>query len=138
MPRFVTSDDVKVIRALWWEDGETVTIKKLTYGDRQKIGKAAVRLRLDETGKIDGTELGDINLTLLEIGIVSWTFTRPDNGKQLPVSRFWIEKLREEDGDFILSELNAFNTLPKRSDAEQEEFRGADRDCGEEWDSASS
>ena len=137
MPRFITDNDVKVIHAPWWEDGETVTIKKLTYGDRQRVGKAAIRLKVNAKGDLGDTELGDVNLTLLEIGVVSWTFTRPDNGKPLPVSRAWLEKLSEEDGDFILSEINAFNPTPKRSDAEQEEFRGADRDGGEERDSAS-
>ena len=136
MPRFISATDVKVIHAPWWDEGETVTIKKLTYGDRQKIGKTAIRLRFDKDGKVGDTELGDVNLTLLEIGIASWTFTRPDNGKLLPVSRPWLEKLSEEDGAYILEQINAFNPTPQRSDEEQEEFRGADRDGGTECDGA--
>lgn len=127
MPRFVSADDVRTIHAEWWDEDETVTIKKLTYGDRQTIGKAAARLHFDENGKPLDSELGDINLVTLEVGIRSWTFTR-ENGKPAPCNRFWFEKLAPEDGEFILGAINDFNAAPERSEAEQEEFRSSDRD----------
>ena len=128
MPRFVSNDETKVIRAPWWDEDETVTIKRLTYGDRQKVSKAAVRMRFDGDGKPLDTELGDINLTIMQLAIVSWTFTRAETGKPVPCNRFWFERLTEEDGDFILSEINAFNPTPQRTEAEAEEFRGVGGD----------
>jgi len=56
------------------------------------------------------------------------TFVRPETGKPVPCTRRWFELLTEEDGDFILSEINAFNPPPRRTEAEAEEFRDAGGD----------
>lgn len=128
MPRFVSAADVKTVRAEWWAEDETVTIRKLTYGDRQKIGQAAVKMQFKGDGQPVESELGAVNLVVLELGVASWTFKRAENDKPAPCNRFWFEKLAPEDGEFILKAINDFNVAPQRSEAEQDEFRGADRD----------
>lgn len=132
MPRFVTAADTKEIRAPWWDTDETVTIKKLTYGDRQTIQKASARMSVTAEGSFDEIALGDVNLVIMEVGVVSWTFVRPETGKPVPCTRRWFERLTEEDGDFILAEINAFNPPPRRTEAEVDEFR----DAGGDGDSA--
>jgi hypothetical protein len=137
MSRFVSDTDVKTIRAAWWGEDETVTIKKLTYGDRQKIAKQAVKLKAGSDGEFREAELGAANLVLLQVGIHSWTFTHPENPKKkCPVSRYWIERLTEEDADFILEAINGFNPGTKRTEDEQETFRGGDRDGDPDGESA--
>ena len=114
MGRFVV-DEVKVIRASWWDDGEEVTIRRFSYGDRTRISTASNRMERERdadgqlTGKMLVTlDLEALNLTMLLRGIASWTLKGPD-GKALPVTREWIERLRNEDGEFILAEIEAFN-----------------------------
>jgi hypothetical protein len=128
MPRFVI-DETKVIQAEWWDEGETVTIKKFTYGDRQKLASDAVYVGLvDGDGKkqtLAEAKIDTMNLGILEVGIVSWTFINPKTGREMPLLRRWIEALNPEDAEFILREINAFNPqINKRTEEEQDSFRG--------------
>lgn len=131
MPRFISESDVKTIRADWWDEDEAVTIKKFSYGDRQKLAGAAVKMNIENERRISEVQIAEMNLMILQIGIVSWTFTRPYNDKAVPVSRHWIEQLDPKDAEFILGEINALNPSIERSADEQEEFRGTDRDGAE-------
>lgn len=105
--RFVNEADTKEIQAEWWEENEIVTIKKFSYGDRQKLDGAA----------IGGMNAGDtevqMNLYEMQIikllsGIHSWTF-EDQNGKVVPASREYIHSLNEKDGDFIEQAIDEYN-----------------------------
>jgi len=125
MSRFIDSSDVKVIQAEWWDEGETVTIKRFSYGDRQRLAGLATRAGTKlETGDaiITDVYVGRMNLAILEVGIVEWTLQ--DEGKVVKLNRQAIERLTDEDGDFILGEIQAFNPRRRRSAEEQEFFRG--------------
>jgi hypothetical protein len=131
MPRFII-DETKEIQAPWWDEDETVVIKKFSYGDRQKLAGSAVRIDLVDSGNgkpeaLTDVQVATMNLAILELAIVDWTFRHPTTGKKIPVRRQWIEALSEEDGDFILAEINAYNPRRKRSKEEQASFRGAGR-----------
>ena len=118
------AEETKTIRADGWDDDEEVVIKMFTYHDRQQLMSRFInvhpQMEIGESAsyKID---LGAMNLAILELGIVSWTF-KGEDGKVVPCTKKWIHKLRPDTGDFILAEINAFNR--RRSAAEQESFRG--------------
>lgn len=123
MPRFV-GDETKVVQAPWWGEKETATIRRMNYGDRQYLAGQAVRVGIaGEDGQretIGELALGEMNLAILERGLVAWT--DPD-GEGMPVTRSAIEALEEDDGDFILKEIRAFNPRRQRSPEEQAGFR---------------
>jgi len=125
MPRFVDCNEVIDIRAEWWGEKETATIRKFNYGDRQYLAGQAVRVGIatgDGTGKaITDIEIGEMNLALIERGLVGWT--DPD-GEEMEVTRAAIEALTDEDGDFILGEIRAFNPRRRRGADEAANFPG--------------
>ena len=129
MGRFV-EHEVKVIHAEWWDEEETVTIKRFAYGDRQRLASVAYKVGFVQQG--DGGQqefsadiaIGEMNLAILEIGIEAWTL-KSSAGKAVPLRRSAIERLQDEDAEFILREINAFNPSRKRRTAdEQANFRG--------------
>jgi len=133
MGRFV-EHETKVITADWWDEGETVTIKRFAYGDRQRLAGVAYKVGFVQQG--DGSQqefsadiaIGEMNLAILEIGIVAWTL-KSSAGKVTPLRRSAIERLQDEDAEFILREINAFNPSKKRRTAdEQANFRGGGGD----------
>jgi hypothetical protein len=121
--RFITKADRKTIHANWWDDDEHVVIKRFSYGDRQRLADAAIRIGIAGPGQatINEVQVGQMNLVILELGIHSWTLKRED-GKIAPLTRKMIEALREEDAEFILAEINALNR--RRTAEEQSNFRG--------------
>jgi hypothetical protein len=77
----------------------------------------------DANEAVTSVQIEEMNLAVLERGIVSWT---DENGAALPVTRADIERLAERDGDFILAEIRELNPRRRRTEEEQEFFRGAD------------
>jgi len=130
MPRFVV-DETKVIHAEWWDEDETVTIKRFTFGDRQKLAQVAYKVGLVNPNDGGGAQMsadiaiGEMNLAILEIGILAWTLKGPE-GKVMALRRAWIEALQDEDGNFILAEINAYNPTKRRKPEDQANFRGGD------------
>jgi len=103
----VNEADTKVIKADWWEDGEQVTIKKFSYGDRQRLDGAAIR-DMDAGDNKMRMDLYEMQMIKLESGIHSWTF-KDQNGKVAPVTREYIHSLSERDGDFIEKAIDEYN-----------------------------
>jgi len=121
--RFV-SGETREIRAARWDVGETVTIRRLSYGARKAIQQASQRV---EPGEEPGTvvirtDLALMDLAILEQGIAGWTFADAA-GQAVAVTLPQIKQLREEDAEFILDEITAFN--PKRTAEEEVSFRGS-------------
>jgi len=134
MPRFV-GDETKVIRAPWWGEKETATIRRFNFGDRQYLAGQALKVGIatgEGTGKaITDIELGEMNLALIERGLVAWT---DEDGKEMEVTRLAIEALTDADGDYILREIRAFNPRRRRGADEQAGFRGGSGDGDQERD----
>jgi hypothetical protein len=135
--RFVQEDEIKLIHADWWDEHETVTIKRFTYGDRQRLAGVAYKVGLvsgDGNAQYSAdVALGEMNIAILEIGIKAWTL-KGANGKPVPLRRSLIEKLRDEDGNFILGEINALNPSRRRSAEAQATFRDSAGNSFEESD----
>jgi len=114
---------LRAVNAIMGDDGEEVVIRKLGYGDKQQIQTAGTRLMaMDGSGESTFViDLAETHLKMMELGIVSWTFKRA-NGKTAPVRRSSLVKLNNEDGAYIVEQIEAFNT--PRAPAEQERFRG--------------
>jgi hypothetical protein len=123
MPRLVGDHEQKTIRASWWAEGETCTIRKFSYGDRQYLAGQTVSMGIDPQSEVQVTQVqfDRMNLAFLERGIVAWT---DDAGDPMPVTREAIAQLEERDADFILEELRDYNPRRQRSAEEQERFRG--------------
>jgi hypothetical protein len=130
MPRFVNRSDTQTIHADWWEPEEQVVIRKLSWGDRQRLMAEAASLQpLQVDGNNDGEEkkvtmaanfrIDLMQLTLLELGIASWTFT--DENGPVPINRDTLSSLNEEDGDFISRAVDQFNKAMSRR--ERNHFR---------------
>lgn len=132
MGRFVDYE-VKVIHAEWWDEEETVTIKRFAYGDRQRLASVAYKVGFVQQDDGQGPQfsadvaIGEMNLTILELGIAAWTL-KSAAGKMVPLRRSTIERLQDEDAEFILREINAFNPSKRRSAEEQVNFRGGGGD----------
>lgn len=111
MVRFVSTADIKKVRAPWWDETEFVVIKRFSYGDRMKLSDLFRKRR----------DLGEFTLSCLEVGIVRWMLY-DEEGEPVLLTRQAIEQLWEEDGEFISDELDAFN--PRRTADDQAGFRG--------------
>lgn len=123
MPHFADECQTKTIRADWWGENESVTIRKIPYGASEKMEADATSIE----NLPDGERLVKLNLATLRLlrthaGIVEWTFGPPVTLKN-------VERLLPEDGEFIYSEIMAFNG--RRSAEEQEAFPGGTGDPAE-------
>ena len=138
----------KICHASWWDLDEEVTIRRFSWGHRQSLANRYVEVTATMEGDEPGVKtqmfLGNMNLAIVEAGVVSWTL-KDEEGRVLPLDTETIYELPEEDGEFILGEINALNT--RRSKEEQVSFRagtdtgirgqgalpaGGDRDPGDE------
>ena len=136
MPRFV-GDETKAVHAPWWGKKETATIRKFNFGDRQYLAGQALKVGIatgDGAEKaITDIELGEMNLALMERGLVAWT---DPAGGPLEVTREAIEALTDEDGDYILKEIRKFNPRRRRGADEQANFPGGPGGGDQERDGA--
>ena len=114
MGRFVEASEVREARAEWWEPGETVTVKRFSFGDRQYLMAAAMG---DSARVKKGDAAGDVsvsvriehmNLAILKRGIARWTLKLAD-GSTAPLTAEVIASLREQDANFILKEISDYN-----------------------------
>jgi len=135
MPSFVSVSETRQIKAPWWGEKESCTIRRFNYGDRQWLAGQTVSVEIkpgsyaggsvaveaDGDGAVTDVLIGEMNLALLERGVVEWTDAE---GNGLPVTRASIEALTEQDADFILGEIAALNPRKTRSKDEQATFRG--------------
>lgn len=112
MARFVDSSSDKVIQAEWWDKDESVTIRRFGYGDRQFLAGETVRVGMQGTGaaaEMSGdVAVATMNLAILERGIRAWTL-KDAGGQVPPLTRASIEALCEDDAEYILGEINAYN-----------------------------
>ncbi|MEA1998240.1 MAG: hypothetical protein U9N61_02790 [Euryarchaeota archaeon] len=117
--RFVNEADTKEIQADWWDEDEKVVIKKLSYGDRQRLDAAAIGdLDANEANKGKAKvrmDLYEMQIIKLLFGIHSWTF-KDQKGKDAPVSREYIHALNEKDGNFIEAAIDAYNPQNEKKD----------------------
>lgn len=129
MPRFVNERDTVTIQAPWWDAKEVCVIRKFGYGDRQFLAGETVTVGISTDGAgaepLADVAIGRMNLAILERGIVSWTDA---DGNDVPVTRERIAALAEDDGEFILAEINRANPRRGRTPEEQATFRGVGRD----------
>ena len=122
MSHFITDADRKEIRADWWADGETVTIKLFTYVDKQRIFERSLvgppvqdaegnaRFRIDSALHAEST---------LVLGIVDWTFETEEG--PIPCDSEHKCALNNRDGLFIYGEIQAYNE--ERDAQASENFR---------------
>lgn len=123
MSRFVTNQQTKVIRKESWAEDETVTIRRWTVGAKDKMNAEVIRAA-GLAGEIPEVVVQAIAVPVLIAGIKEWTFC-DDNGNPVPVNRHWLSKLDFEDGDFIASEIYAFNGGATEEERQQF-FRGTE------------
>jgi len=118
MSRFVTEADVKVIHAEWWDEAETVTVRRYNIAQRDRMHGEILHVT-GAVGQLTEVEVKAAQIPVLLAGIAEWTFERP-NGKVAPVNQQWIGQLPADDADFIAKEIQEFNKA--RSPEEQEKF----------------
>jgi hypothetical protein len=115
----------ETIHADWWDEGETVTITQLTWAQKQDLQKYAMRDIVMPNSKREArnrqikytdADWKSLAVQTMLAAIVAWTFTQ--NGSVMSVNQEAVEKLSEEDGDFIMEAVDALN--PERDD----EFQG--------------
>ena len=111
MGRF--SEATEVINHAAWGD-ETVTLRRLKYGDNLAIQKAAI------VGKITAQNAQNLPIDMqkfsierLKRAIVSWTFTL-DDGTVAPIDEAHIALLSADDVAFIEEHIERMN--PVRGD----------------------
>jgi len=136
---FIDERDVKDIEAPFFKEGETVTIKKFSYADRQFLSGEYTRLSAEWRGKggrrgktRGGKEkrgdkekqsatvtseivLGKMNMSILWRGIKSWVLYGR-SGDAVSLSRRNLQRLSDAYAEFILEAINDFN--PSRSEPE--------------------
>ncbi len=123
MSRFITEPETKDIHADWWEEGESVTIRRYTGAGRDRLAKETIRVSATEEDE-GRVEVSAEKIPRLLAGIKSWTF-EDSNGKLMPVNRKWIGKLDGDDIDYIAAEIRTLNK--GRTEEDQATFReGAD------------
>lgn len=79
-------------------DGETITIKKFSYGTQKKI------MSYSQTQATSAVDIG------LEESIVSWTLT-DDNNEKLPTTKETFNKLTASFIDKLYKEIFDFNDI---------------------------
>jgi len=150
---FVDDQDVKTIRAPFFKDGEEVVIRKFSYGARQALAGAYIKVKADwgseearerkatpakagrrrkrrDRAKVEGEFLlGEMNIAILDRGIKSWIlFDR--KGKEVRLSKRTIADLTEPYAEYILEEINDFNPTAESEEEDEEEdeefFRGVE------------
>lgn len=123
MPSWV-GEEQKTIQAPWWAKDEKCVIRRFGYGGRQRLMQAAVRVGLpSENGKNEMTDLqlDAMNVETILVGVISWT---DEEGNDVPVTREAVETLEDEDGKYILREINLLNPRRRRTPEAQATFRG--------------
>jgi hypothetical protein len=131
MGRFVGAGETQAVRAPWWGEAETVTIRKFSWGQTQSLNTAGV----ETTGSMgQGPAAGsggaalkpgmrvsvllDVrNFALMEAGIEAWTLL-DESGAVAPLALDSIKRLAPADGDFILKAINDFNPAQTADDRE--------------------
>lgn len=115
MGRFVEATEVREVRADWWDPGETVTVKRFSFGDRQYLMGATMgdSARVQKGDVSVTVSVERMNLAVLERGIARWTLKKAD-GSVAPLTPEVIASMTEQDADFILSEIQRYN--PSRGD----------------------
>ena len=116
--RFATDNHNKVIHAPWWEKGETVTIRKLTWWDHTEIESAMLQIGMDVEGG-DSAPSTSMNFSAqkseqMRRGIHSWNF-KSEAGEVMPATLESFRKLEYEDAEFILKEIEKFNITTRVS-----------------------
>ena len=111
---FLYDDEVDRIE---FPDGEWVDIlKKMSYGDKQKLVASYMAVQQKLKGIADG-DLGlDIetgNIALLKINVKAWSFKGKDGAKVAPINREYIERLDDVVTGKLLEEINRRNPAPK-------------------------
>ena len=121
MSRFVTENDVREIRASWWDEGESVTIRRYTIAQRDAMHAEILKIA-GRVGGLTEIEVKAAQVPILLAGIRSWTFKELDeaDAKTAPVNRHWIGQMSGEDADFIADAIRKLN--PGRTAEEQEKF----------------
>lgn len=121
MPRFISTDDTLEIHAEWWEEKETATIRRFSYGDRRWLSGQTIRVG-SKPGDEQITELQieRMNLAILERGLVRWT---DEEGNRATLSPKTIGALTSSDAEFILEQINELNREEERAPEEQDAFR---------------
>lgn len=110
MGRFVEATEVREIAAPWWDPGETVTVKRFSFGDRQTLMGAVMgeSSRVQKGDVSVSISIEQMNVTILRLGIARWTLKAGD-GSVAPLTKETIASLQERDAEFILRAVNEYN-----------------------------
>jgi len=129
MGSFVTGKEIEVIRDEFWEEFESVTIRKYSQGARDRMNAEIVSIT-GEGDDLPRVIIQAATVPVLEAGIVDWTFTQngEEDGAKAPVSREWINKLNPDYADFIVVAIRKLNE--GRTPAEKQEFLRQPTDSG--------
>ena len=121
MSRFITENDVHEIQAPWWDEGESVTIRRYTVAQRDVMHTEILRIA-GKVGELTEVEVKAAQVPVLLAGIKSWTFKKSndDDAGVAPVNRHWIGKMSGDDADFVAGAIRDFNL--GRTAEEQEKF----------------
>lgn len=122
MPRFTDEKELEIIHADWWAEGEEVAIRRLSYGEDQRIMKAVSQV--DREAGLVVVDYAEYRVVTMARCIV-WTKDGPETSKR-KLSVAEVRSLIGPDGEFIWQQIEALND--RRSPVEQATFRGAPGD----------
>jgi len=113
-------EEQRTIHAPWWEEGESVTVRRFTWYDEQVISEQATEIVPDDEGGARvQVNRADWHAARMERGIVEWTL-RDAEGERVPCTPERIRALSAQDGDFIYQAIRELNE--RRSAEEQAGF----------------
>ena len=118
MPAFAAGE--KDIRADWWEEGETATIRKWSISHRDKLFQQIMSITGIAGEEITQAQIEAAQVPILVAGLKDWTFV-DESDKPVPCTRQAIERLSPDYADYIASEIWDFNR--GRTAKEQDSFQ---------------
>jgi len=107
MGHLITSADTRTIHAAWWQEGETVTIRRWTTVQEDRLYEEILRIA-GRVGDVTEVQLKAAKVPVMDIGIKEWTLLG-DDGKVLPLNRKTVEALCSEDSTFISNAIWDYN-----------------------------
>jgi len=122
-------DDTIDIKAAWWDEGETVTLRRyLSHGMSRAIQQAYVAAApkavdpSDPTSlKLDPAKALEIVDTPLLYWMVRWSL-RDKGGNILPLDQSGLDALVDEDVDYIKAEIDKLSESASLSEDAQASF----------------
>ena len=122
MPRYADEKELEIVHAPWWAEGEEVAIRRLSYGEDQRIMKAVSQV--DREAGLVVVDYAEYRVSVMARCIV-WTRDGAGASKR-KLSVAEVRSLIGPDGEFIWERLEALSD--RWGPVEQANFRGAPGD----------